>query len=105
MTYEPERIEADGRRSRSSVDLNCEVRQGMRPWSSVTLHDISDTGFRMDWRPGLDEGAPLYIRIPGLTTLTAHLRWKREAWIGCEFDKPLYPAVYENIVQQAQLQP
>ena len=93
----------ESRPSRSDVSLTCEIRQGMRPWARVTLHDISETGFRIDWRPGLDERIPLNIRIPGLEMLVSHLRWKRENWIGCEFTHRLYPPVYEHIVRQSQL--
>ena len=92
------------RSSRAEVSLNCEIRQGTRPWTRVTLHDISDSGFRIDWRPGFDERSPVYIRIPGLELLISHLRWKRENWIGCEFAHRLYPAVYDHIVRQSQMQ-
>ena len=104
MTYQPERIAAEQRSLRSEVSLTCEVRQGNRPWATVRLYDISETGFRIDWRPGFDDRHPMYIKIPGLALLTSHLRWKREAWIGGEFSSPLYPAVYDHIVQQSKLE-
>lgn len=94
----------ESRHARSDVELTCEIRQGMRPWARVKLHDISETGFRIDWRPGLDERNPLNIRIPGLEMLVSHMRWKRENWIGCEFSHRLYAPVYEHIVRQSQLQ-
>ena len=105
MTEQPERIEPNrhtARRDRAEVSLTCEVRQGTRPWTQVTLHDISDTGFRIEWRPGFDHHHPLYIRIAGLEALTAHLRWKREDAIGCEFAYPLHPAVHAHLVRQSE---
>ena len=92
------------RKARADVSLTCEIRQGNRPWAKVTLHDISESGFRIDWRPGFDERSPLYIRIAGMDLLISHLRWKRENWIGCEFANRLYPAVLEHIVRQSQAQ-
>ena len=68
----------------------------------MALHDISESGFRIDWRPGFDERSALFIRIPGLQLLTSHLRWKRENWIGCEFEQRLHPAVFDYIVSQSQ---
>jgi hypothetical protein len=92
------------RPSRAEINLLCEIRQGTKPWTKVMLHDISESGFRIDWRPGYDERSPLYIRIPGLEMLVSNLRWKRENWIGCEFSNRLYPAVFDHIVRQSQLQ-
>ena len=91
------------RKHRAEVSLTCEIRQGTRPWARVTLHDISESGFRIDWRPGFDERSPLYIRIAGLDLLISHLRWKRDDCIGCEFANRLYPAVFDHIVRQSQL--
>jgi len=96
------REEPGPRASRAEVNLTCEIRQGTRPWATVQLHDISETGFRIDWRPGFDQGKPIYIRIPGLQLLSAVLRWKREAWIGCEFTSRLHPAVFDHISRQSQ---
>ena len=107
MVIPGDRIDAaalENRPARSDVSLTCEIRQGMRPWAQVKLHDISATGFRIDWRPGLDERNPLNIRIPGLQMLISHLRWKRDNWIGCEFTHPLYPPVFEHIVRNSQHQ-
>jgi len=53
------REEPGPRASRAEVNLTCEIRQGTRPWATVQLHDISETGFRIDWRPGFDQGKPI----------------------------------------------
>ncbi len=90
------------RSQRSEITLVCETRQGARPWNRVHLHNISETGFQMDWVPGLDMEKPLYIRIPGLQTLSADLKWRREGRIGCAFSAPLYAPVYDHIVARAR---
>ncbi|MEO7914081.1 MAG: PilZ domain-containing protein [Novosphingobium sp.] len=105
MTYPPTRNDHAHliqRASRAEVSLTCEVRQGQRPWVKVLLHDISETGFRIDWRPGFDIGKAIYVRIPGIQLLNATLRWKREGMIGCEFTSKLYGPVYDHIVRQSQ---
>ncbi len=107
MTYQPdetEQSETGNRACRAEVSLSCEIRQGTRPWIKLKLQDISETGFCMDWRPGLTEQLPLYIRIVGLELLIANLRWKREGMIGCEFTHRLYPPVYDHIVRQSLLE-
>lgn len=92
------------RATRAEVCLTCEVRQGTRPWGKVRLQDISHTGFRIEWRPGLFENQQLYIRIPGLELLVANLRWKHEGWIGCEFLTQLYAPTFDHIVRQSMLE-
>jgi hypothetical protein len=77
------------RSQREAVDLLCEVRQGQRPWNRATLHNISE----------LQRG--LWLRIPGLNLLQAHIRWKHGQYIGCEFTSRLYSPVFDHIVREA----
>lgn len=105
MKHVPIPSDADGTReftNRAIVSLTCEVRQGTRPWKMTTLEDISPAGFRIAWLPGCHADLPLKIRIPGMQVLTAHIRWKREASVGCEFADKLHYAVYEHIARQAE---
>lgn len=88
--------------NRTNVALQCEVRQGTRPWKMTRLEDISPAGFRIAWLPGCHKDLPLKIRIPGMQVLTANIRWKKEDAVGCEFAEPLYLAVYEHIAKQAE---
>jgi PilZ domain len=91
-----------GRESRAKVSLDCEVRQGVRPWKLTRLEDISPSGFKIAWFPNVQPDLPLRIRIPGLELLTAEVRWQRDNSVGCSFVTPLYPAVYDHIVRQTQ---
>ena len=107
MTYQPhgeDRSDLNARARRAEVSLTCDVRQGAKPWMRIKLHDISESGFCMDWRPGLTEHQQLYIGTPGLERLGAPLRWKREGMIGCEFPPRLYPPVFDHIVRQSLLE-
>ena len=79
------------------MSLVCEVRQGTRPWKMTKLEDISPAGFRIAWLPGCHKDLPLKIRIPGIQVLTAHIRWKKEDSVGCEFANRLHFAVFEHI--------
>lgn len=92
------------RGDRAAISLICEVRQGIREWRKVRLKDISRTGFRIAWYPNVDLRQPLRIRIPGMELLTAHIRWKAEHSLGCEFAAPLHIAVLDHIVRSASAQ-
>lgn len=87
---------------RATVSIACEVRQGTRPWRFVLLEDLSQTGFRMTWLPGMLDGVPLRIRIPGLQVLSADVRWRSNEGAGCQFENPLHIAVFDHIRSQAQ---
>jgi hypothetical protein len=87
---------------RATVSIACEVRQGSRPWRFVVLEDLSQTGFRMTWLPGMQDGVPLRIRIPGLAVLSANVRWRSNEGAGCQFESPLHVAVFDHIRSQAK---
>ena len=90
------------REPRAKVSLECEVRQGTRPWKKAQLDEISPSGFRMARFPDFSEQLPLRIRIPGLQLLNAHVRWQKGNAVGCEFTAPLHVAVFEHIVRQSR---
>lgn len=88
------------RSDRARISLDCEVRQGVRPWRRVRLEDISRTGFRISWFPDCRPEIPLRIRIPGLELLTAQVRWRQDVLVGCEFVSPLHVAVFDHLVER-----
>ncbi|NCU11709.1 MAG: PilZ domain-containing protein [Sphingomonadaceae bacterium] len=86
---------------RAALRLRCEVRQGTRAWQQVVLEDLSPTGFRILRLVSPDPAKVLWIRIPGIQSLTANLCWTRGVATGCEFTAPLHIAVFEHLVRQA----
>ena len=106
MKYDPIQLDQNGaygaKPVRANVSINCEVRQGTRPWRRTRLEDISPDGFRVSWLPGCHQDTPLRIRIPGLQVLSANIRWKLGDSVGCQFTAPLYLAVFEHIVRQSE---
>lgn len=91
-----------GRERRAPVTLDCEVRQGTRPWKRARLEEISPSGFRIGRFSDCSPQLPLRIRIPGLELLSATVRWQTDGVVGCEFVAPLHVAVFEHIVRKAQ---
>lgn len=89
------------REGRALISIDCEVRQGVRPWKMTRLEDLSPRGFKIAWFPNCQPDLPLRIRIPGLELLTANVRWQRDYSVGCSFSAPLYQPVFEHIVREA----
>lgn len=94
--------EAAGRERREQIAIECEVRQGTRPWKMTRLEDLSPSGFRIAWFPNCRPEIPLRIKIPGIELLTAHVRWQKDGGVGCEFTSPLHVAVFEHLVRSAR---
>ncbi len=105
MTYgnsPAHKVEGQAGKGRIGIALECEVRQGARPWKVTRLEDLSPSGFRIAWFPNCRPEIPLRIRMPGLEMLTAHVRWRDEGAVGCEFSAPLHVAVFEHLVRSAK---
>ncbi|MCA1662411.1 MAG: PilZ domain-containing protein [Novosphingobium sp.] len=102
-----ERFPADARPLRNAtprarLSLLCEVRQARGPWRLARLTDLSETGFSLGWSPDYRLDQPLRIRIAGIESLSAKIRWHEGRKIGCEFANPLHVAVFDHVVRLAQ---
>lgn len=65
------------------------------------LHDLSTTGFRMQWPIGVHLVDRVSIRFPGLEVLSAEIRWRDGQTVGCEFVKPLSEYVYRHLLEKS----
>lgn len=100
---EPDRgnsLAADSRRSseREAVTAEIFVRQSNTQLFRTTLSDLSVTGFKMQSCTSLDTDKLVFVTLPGLQTLGAHIRWAHYNDYGCEFTAPLHAAVLQHIV-------
>lgn len=93
-------LTADSRRANDRVDVSAEifVRQSDTQLFRTTLSDLSVSGFKMLSCTSLDTDKLVFITLPGLQTLAAHIRWVRYQDYGCEFTATLHPAVLDHIV-------
>lgn len=94
-------LDKQARSTRAIVSLVAEVRFGMGDWHKSRLVDLSESGFRLAWAPHGEPGAAFAIRIAGLETLRGVVRWRDTSGIGCQFDSPLSPYVFEHLARLA----
>jgi PilZ domain len=94
----------DARRidERTNVQTEIFVRQSTAQLFRATMSDISVSGFRLNSFTSLDAEKPVLVKLPGLQTLAAHIRWMNYQDYGCEFMDPLHPAVLEHLVSSLQ---
>ncbi|MEN3972153.1 PilZ domain-containing protein [Sphingomicrobium sp. XHP0235] len=84
-------------RRQPRVALTGEVRsrhQGGRPYPTV-IRNLSPGGccIEMPYAPRI--GERLWVTLPGIEPLEAHVCWTEKFLAGCAFEKPLYPAVFD----------
>jgi hypothetical protein len=89
----------DGRRAaRADVVLGAGLRQRGAHAVTVQVLDLSVTGFRAATHLELMNGTDLWLKLPGLESLHSRVVWMNGHMLGCEFVRPLHPAVLDMIV-------
>jgi hypothetical protein len=73
-------------------------RPGASP-VSVTVLDLSPTGFRVETHLELPESGDIWLRLPGLESRHAKVIWTAGCVYGCAFQEPLHPAVFDMITR------
>lgn len=99
MTTEPiqARRLVPRRSERRDISARVQYRRSTVRMAGVTL-DMSRHGVRLAAMERLRIGEALWITLPGLPPRRATVKWVDRFDIGCEFDDPLHPAVFEQII-------
>ena len=96
----------DGRDAlRASVHIDARVRDRQGARFTITVLDLSQSGFRGDTAFTLRPGTTIWLTMPGLSSLEAEVAWQRGAEFGAKFRTPLYPAVFHHIVSLSRSTP
>ncbi|HZF95908.1 MAG TPA: PilZ domain-containing protein [Allosphingosinicella sp.] len=86
---------------RVEVSFGAALRQRGASGVSVQIADLSTNGFRVATHLELQSGTDVWLRLPGLEPCHARVAWNRGHFVGCEFVRPLHPAVLQMIVRKA----
>ncbi len=82
----------------------CEIGAGLRQRGasgvSVQILDLSTHGFRASTHLDLQKGADVWLKMPGLEPLHARVAWMSGYLVGCQFQRPLHPAVLQMVVRK-----
>lgn len=89
---------------RRGEGMAAQVRRLGRLTYSVQLRDLSPDGCQTEVveRPGLDE--VMQVKLPGLETISARVRWVDNYVAGLKFERPIHPAVFELLLERAGTQ-
>lgn len=83
---------------RSDVAIEAEIREAGGGKFKIDVLDLSVSGFRMHSLTFINPEVRIYLTMPGMAPLAAKVAWTKGDYYGCEFDNPLYPAVFDHIV-------
>lgn len=96
---EPDNAGGNNRqRPRAAFRTAAVLRDRLSNKFHVHLVDLSTTGFQAEAHPSLDPGAIVWLQMPGLQGLEATVMWRQRAIVGCKFNQPLHPAVFDHLV-------
>jgi hypothetical protein len=92
----------EGRRApRNEVALGAGLRQRGAHAVTVQIMDLSTDGFRAATHLNLFVGTDVWLKLPGLESLHARVVWTARHVLGCQFVRPLHPAVLDMVVRAA----
>ena len=85
---------------RRTAGMEAQLRRIGRLAYWVELRDLSPEGCMIDLveRPAMDE--VMQVRLPGLETLQARVRWIDNYVAGLKFERPIHPAVFELLLRR-----
>lgn len=84
---------------RKPVQFDAQLRDRGATKFAVRVIDISTTGFRAECDFRLHEGTLVWLTLPGMAGLEAHVAWRDGNFLyGFVFAQPLHEAVFDHIV-------
>ncbi|HEX8216722.1 MAG TPA: PilZ domain-containing protein [Allosphingosinicella sp.] len=86
---------------RLDVSFGAALRQRGASGVSVQVADLSTSGFRVATHLDLQPGTDVWLRLPGIEPCHARAVWSRGHYVGCQFVRPLHPAVLQMIVRNS----
>lgn len=93
----------DSRRTeRYDLQFQAALREQGASRFTVTVRDLSVTGFRCESSIPLAIGARVWLTIPGMSPLESIVMWKSGFIYGCAFASAIHVAVLDHIYRQTK---
>jgi hypothetical protein len=93
----------EGRKAaRRELVLGAGLRQRGASGVTIQILDLSTHGFRAATHLELMPGTDVWLKLPGLESWHSRVVWMRGHLLGCEFVRPLHPAVLDMIVRNSR---
>ena len=66
----------------------------------VTLEDVSTGGCKVELVEFVEVNDHVIARFPGIEPFSAKVTWANSRFAGIDFDRPLHPAVFEQLLSR-----
>ena len=86
---------------RRAVTVDAGLRQRGASGVSVQVIDLSTHGFRAKTHLDLQPGVDVWLKLGNLEPQHARVAWMDGFLVGCQFVRPLHPAVLDMLVRSA----
>ena len=90
------------RTERYDLAFRASLRERGASRFTVTVRDLSVTGYKCESSFPLAVGSRVWLTIPGLAPLESIVVWKSEFHYGCAFGAPIHVAVLDHIARQTK---
>lgn len=89
---------------RTSQRVRCVAEIGMRRTGSfsfqVVVEDVSTGGCKAELVEFVEVNDHVIIRFPGIEPFSAKVSWADSHYAGIDFERPLHPAVFEQLLSR-----
>lgn len=94
------KAKVDRKANRQTAGMEAQLRRIGRLTYSVELRDLSPDGCMIDLveRPAI--GEVMQVKLPGLESMEARVRWVDNYIAGLKFERPMHPAVFDLLLQR-----
>lgn len=99
---EPTRAAADRAAERIHLTMTAGLRKQGETKFDAKIADLSTVGFRVESHYAMPAGTQVFLTLPGLAAIPARVVWSRDNSLGCRFETPIHPAVFERVVAAAR---
>lgn len=99
---EPARPSADRAAERIHLSMTAGLRKQGETKFDAQIADLSTVGFRVESHYAMPAGTQVFLTLPGLVAIPARVVWSRDNSLGCRFETPIHPAVFERVVAAAR---
>ncbi|HKR16149.1 PilZ domain-containing protein [Rhizorhapis sp.] len=88
---------------RHNLLIGVKLRRAGENWFNARLSNLSPTGFRVQSFAKLEQESVIYVMLPGFDGRKAKVMWTRDHEAGCQFERPLHPAIFDHIIRMSRL--
>ena len=93
------------RHERTKLRADIDFRRAGDHRYRVNIVDFSPDGCRMEIPVNVDQGDTIWISLPGLESIQGEVAWVKDWTVGVQFERPLYPSVFEMICNRMRTTP